>query len=111
MVVVLILGLPRLRDRGSVCRGDVVLVDLAGRVAAAEVVSLWDACGVAGAMLLMFYDMVSWAPRSAASKWMVHDERQHELLSLDDILCPVCYRKYGATLVTLVPHFCRHRFT
>ena len=100
----------RLKDRGSVHRGDVVLVDLGGRAAAAEVVALWDAYGVVGAMLLMVYDLASWSPRSATAKWTVHDDMQYELISLDNIVCSVIYRKYGCTLATLVPHFCRRLF-
>ena len=63
----------RLRDRGSVQRGDLVLVDLGGKAAAAKVVCLWDAYGVAGAMLRMYYDAASWRERSAAATWTILD--------------------------------------
>ena len=99
----------RLRDRGSVQRGDVVLVDLGGKAAAARVVCLWDAHGVAGAMLRMYYDAVSWRARSAAATWSTAD-RHYELLSLDYIVSPVCSRELEGGLITLAPHSCRHLF-
>ena len=90
----------RLR-RGSLRRGDVVLVDLGGCMAAAEVWAIWSVNGVAGVLVSLWNTLIKYKPVAGSATW--REVEQPELLPLDDVLCACTYRRYASGVVTLVP--------
>ena len=94
----------RLATRGTVARGDIVLLD--GRnsqsgVCAAEVwviCSVWD---VPMALVSAWRHKIDMSAANGSAKWK--PEAVPELHELEHILCPLVYRMYTEGVVTLVP--------
>ena len=95
----------RLATRGTVARGDIVLLD-GRRWADAAVIAgeVWALCSVHGeplALMSVWRKLIETSIATSSAKW--EEDTTPELWPLSDIVCPLIYRKYPDGVVTLIP--------